>query len=108
MKIRYIDESFLLQSAGCWNHRRESSSYVFTPAGKLVSFYNNSFDCDVMDKFIETTPTGFQGKLIRSYNFSWIFHLAQSLRLNFTIITLHSFPASSCFYGYLTFSDQLT
>ena len=63
------------------NRTREHSTLVLAPTGRLVSLYQNSFNCDVMD-------------ITDKYYFSWKFHLTPSFRLNFTILTLDFFPES--------------
>ena len=74
------------------NRTREHSTLVLAPTGRLVSLYQNSFNCDVMD-------------IIDKYYFSWEFHLTPSFRLNFTILTLDIFPESpkTCHRGELVF-----
>ena len=48
----------------CFNQTRENSSTVLAPTGKLVSFYQNSFDCDVTDKYVKLTSTALQVDII--------------------------------------------
>ena len=78
------------------NHTRKHSSYVLAPTGKLVSLYQNSFNCDVMD-------------ITDKYYFSWEFDLIPSFSLNFTIVTLDIFPESpnTCHHGELVFFEEV-
>ena len=78
------------------NHPREHTSLVLAPTGKLVSLYQNSFNCAVMD-------------IIDKYYFSWEFDLIPSFSLNFTVLTLEIFPESprTCHHGQLVFFEEV-
>ena len=78
------------------NRTREHITLVLAPTGRLISLYQNSFNCDVMD-------------IIDKYYFLWEFHLTPSFRLNFTIVTLDIFPESptTCHRGELVFLEAV-